>query len=461
MSRQKSSTVNLLKPGHHDAGNANRIMLYCGERIRFNHDMRRWLHYSDGRWVIDHDGYVRGLARDAILEFYMQAKDSGKESDERFARQSLNASRIDSALSLVQSDLPIRVEDLDGNPDLLNFLNGTVDLKTGKLHQHDRMGFITKLIRYNFHPAATCPNFEKFLNRIMGAETNPERAQHLVEYLQRALGYSATGHTSEKVVHICWGAGDNGKTTLLITIRSLLGDYAASILIETLMVRQMGNNEHADLADLRGARFVQSSETEQGQRLNEARLKRITQGMGTIKAVRKYENPIEFPETHKLWIDANHLPTVRGQDNAIWNRLCLIPFEVVIPKAEQDLQLKDKLLAEAEGILAWIVRGAVQWCSQGLSRPPEISGAVADWRDSSDPLQDFLKEECQLKPDAHCLIAELWEAYEFWCMQEQTECLARPDFNARLESLGCIRDRQKIDGKQVRIWKGVCLAGDR
>ena len=98
-----------------------------------------------------------------------------------------------------------------------------------------------------------------------------------------------------------------------------------------------------------------TSETEEGQRLGEGKLKRITQGMGRIKATRKYENPVEFPESHKLWIDANHLPVVRGTDNAIWNRLHPVPFNVVIPKSEQDRELPQKLLREAEGILAWAI----------------------------------------------------------------------------------------------------------
>ena len=125
------------------------------------------------------------------------------------------------------------------------------------------------------------------------------------------------------------------------------------------MVRQESNNTQADLADLRGARFVQTSETEEGQRLAQGKLKRITQGMGKIKATRKYENPIEFNETHKLWIDTNRKPTIRDvDDKATFNRLHPIPFTVTIAKDQIDKELPGKLLGEAEGILAWAVEGA-------------------------------------------------------------------------------------------------------
>src|SRR5262249_34328108 len=152
-------------------------------------------------------------------------------------------------------------------------------------------------------------------------------AERMISYLQRAIGYSLTGSTEEKVVFMAFGSGNNGKSTFLSLFFRLLQEYAVLLLIETLMAKQETTNSQADLADLRGARFVMTSETEEGQRLAEGKLKRITQGMGEIKAVRKYENPITFPETHKLWMDANHKPVVRGTDNAIWNRLHPIPFE--------------------------------------------------------------------------------------------------------------------------------------
>lgn len=151
--------------------------------------------------------------------------------------------------------------------------------------------------------------------------------------------------------------------------------------VDSLMVRQESNNTQADLADLRGARFVQTSETEEGQRLAQGKLKRITQGMGKIKAVRKYENPIEFPETHKLWIDTNRKPAIRdADDRATFNRLHPIPFIVRIPTDRIDKTLPQKLLVEAEGILAWLVAGAKAWFESDLqsrqrSRLQTTSGA--------------------------------------------------------------------------------------
>ena len=220
------------------------------------------------------------------------------------------------------------------------------------------------------------------------------------------------------------------------------------------MTRQEDNNTQSDLADLRGARFAITSETEEGQRFNEGKLKRITQGTGKIKAVRKYENPIEFFETHKLWIDANHKPEVRGADNAIWNRLCLIPFLVTIPTAEQDSGLRFKLQQEMPGILAWAVRGALRWHEERLGRPTAVEQAVSAWRDDSDMLQDFLTDHCEFSGEHEISASTLWNAYVNWCIRNNIKAIPVQKFVDRLKQKG-VEQTRKHNGK--RFWCGLRL----
>jgi putative DNA primase/helicase len=246
------------------------------------------------------------------------------------------------------------------------------------------------------------------------SETTLGRVTNLVAYLQRAFGYSLTGHTSEKIVFLAHGSGNNGKTTLLSLFRDLIDEYSVLLSIDTLMVRQESNKTQADLADLRGARFVMTSETEEGQRLAEGKLKRITQGMGRIKAVRKYENPIEFDGTHKLWMDCNHRPVLRGTDNAIWNRLHLLPFHATIRDAEIDHDLKAKLLAEEEGILAWATEGAHDWYRNRLGKPPEVTEAVQEYREEMDQIGRFLSECCIILPTATAKGRAVYAVYKRW-----------------------------------------------
>jgi putative DNA primase/helicase len=228
------------------------------------------------------------------------------------------------------------------------------------------------------------------------------------------------------------------------------------------MTREQGNNAQADLADLRGARFVTTSETEEGQKLAEARLKRLVTGVAgaKLKACKKYENPITFVETYKIWIDGNHLPVVRGSDSAIWSRLCPIRFDVVIPTDEIDDQLSQKLLhQEATGILAWAVGGAIDWRREGLGRPAEIRQARAEWRLDAEPLKQFFDECCVRKVGSHIRVGDLWEEYQGWCKKQKVfECFTRDQLTRRLEDLGFKRVMWRFDlPHPERAWEGIAL----
>jgi putative DNA primase/helicase len=342
-------THDLLHQQLNGLDNAQRLIALSGNDLRYCPPLKKFLAWDRNRWLVDELNRAVKLAQDAMLEFARQAAATGSEAAMRFGGWSLDASCICGLLSQAELHLAVLPEYFDNDPYLLNFANGTLDLRTFELLPHSRINFLTKVVHVDYCPDAKAPRFLKFLDRVLGGV--------LVQFLQRALGYSITGVTSEKKAFLCLGPTDYGKTTLLNLVRTLFKEYSASILIDALLQRTEDNNSRADLADLRGCRFAMTSETEQNQRLREAKLKRITQGQGRIKRVRKYENPIEFPETHKFWIDANHRPVVRGTDGAIWNRLLPVPFTQPLTKSEVDPTLPEKLLAEAPGIIAWIVDG--------------------------------------------------------------------------------------------------------
>jgi len=348
---------------------------------------------------------------------------------------------------MLQSDVPISPSELNLDPNLLNFQNGTVDLRTGKLRPHCREDFITKLVHYDYRPAAQCPLWKEFLLQAMGGN------RRMVKYLQIALGYSLTGLTNEKAVFVPFGPGNSGKSTFLTAFRYPIREYSASIQIDSLLVRQDSPNIQADLADLRGARFVQTSESEKGAQMSPAKLKRITQGMGSLKAVRKYENWIEFPETHKLWIDTNHRPTITDGDEATFNRIHPIPFLVSIPKDKIDRDLLGKLAAEGEGILAWAVEGARLWHEKGLSRPPVVEAANQAWRAESNPLASFITERCRCLPGASVAAQRLYELYRRGSEgASEGALLSQREFSARiLERPGITKKHTKKGSLYIGI----------
>jgi putative DNA primase/helicase len=460
--------ANLLTFDHNDAGNAQRLVALHGRDLRYCHAMKKWLVWDGRRWMVDETGLARKRAKATMAEFIRQAVDQSDKNNaaKTYAINSLNENRITAMLASAECEIPITPAELDTHPYLLNCKKGTLDLKTGELQAHQREDFITKLVHLDYNPNARCDLFLRSINRMMGdgpdaSDGERERADRLVEYLQKAFGYSLSGDVAEKAVFCFFGSGNNGKTTLLEIIRYVISEYATQVLIDSLMVRAHGetNNSMADLADLRGCRFVTTSEAEEGQRLAEGKLKYLSAGMGKVKTCRKYENHIEFLATHKLFLDANHKPIIRGTDKAIWNRIKTIPFTVTIPPDEMDKGLLVKLKAEAEGILAWMVEGFLRWMKEGLGDPPEVTEAGATWRDEMDPLRDFLADSCDLHPDAFCQVTELRQAYERWAEANGEKYpLQRTKFIERLEQLGCTRVQHRFEkGSPERGWRGISL----
>jgi|ERR1017187_1303523 putative DNA primase/helicase len=442
----RTAVANLLEQPLNDYGNGQRLIVAHGGCLRYCPAFKTWLVYTGSHWLVDRVDAARRLAQAAMLEFARQAMISGGETASKFAGGCLNSQRITAAMREAQPHLVVNVDQLDCDPYLLNFKNGTVDLRTGEIRSHKPEDLITKLVPHCYHPDAACPRFLKFMRRVL---------PRLEDYIQKALGYSLTAVTSEKAVFVCHGGGNNGKTTLLATVREVVGDcYAVLLQIDTLMARAADNNSQADLADLRGARFVVTSETEENQRLAEGRLKRITQGLGRIKAVRKYENPIEFIETHKLWMDCNHKPLVRGNDQALWNRLHLIPFDVTILAVEIDRELPAKLLAEAEGILAWMVEGSIRWHTEGLGKPAVVESAGAEWRSDMDQFGRFIGECCVVGDFAQAKGRAIYSAYRKWAEEVGEQPVTETSFGNTLKERGFTKKHTK----HGVVYQGIGLA---
>jgi putative DNA primase/helicase len=204
---------------------------------------------------------------------------------------------------------------------------------------------------------------------------------------------------------------------------------------------------------------VTTSETEKGKHLAEQKIKYLT-GMGEIKACRKYENPITFKPTFKLFVDANHKPEIDEDDQAMWNRVRAIPFDVTIAAHEIDPELWRKIQREAEGVLAWLVEGCILWqASRPLGTVTQLVNTAATWREEMNPLKAFLEDKCVLRSNSTCPVGILRDAYTAWAKSAREEPMANLHFVRRLESMGLKRSRRKIGGHQMWVWEGIGVTG--
>lgn len=396
-----------------DTGLAERFAAQHSGNARYCHPWEKWMVWDGMRFCIDETGAVDRLAKETVRSIHLEAANetdqSRREAIAKFALSSESATRRAAMVRLARSEtgVPILPAELDSDRFAMTCLNGTLDLKTGALRAHDRRDLSTKLCPVRYDPSATCPRWLAFLERIFAAN------ESLIQFVQRVCGMCLSGDVSEQILFVFHGIGANGKSVLLTLLLSVLGsDYGMQAPPDLLMEKR--NDAHpTERADLYGKRLVCSIETDDGRRLAESLVKQLTGG-DRIRARRMHQDHFEFAPTHKIILAANHKPVVRGTDHAMWRRIRLVPFDVVIPPADQDKALTGKLQDELPGILAWAVRGCVDWQRHGLGEPTEVTAATASYRVEQDALAEFIAERCALDPDSYDRASRLFAAYRDW-----------------------------------------------
>ena len=287
--------------------------------------------------------------------------------------------------------------ELDADRWLLNTPSGTLDLRTGATRPHDRALYLTSLCPTAYAAGAACPLWKRFLEEVF-ARGDGRPDHDLIDYVQKLLGYCLTGDVSTHMLPVFWGPGGNGKGTLLGTVLHVLGpDYATAAPADFLIVRH-GERHPTDVADLFGRRLVSCQETGEGASLNEPLVKGLTGG-DVLKARRMREDFWSFHPTHKLILSTNYKPVIRGTDRGIWRRLRLVPFTRTFEGEAEDRALPGRLLAEAEGVLAWLVRGCLAWQKEGEQPPKAVLAATEEYREEQDKVGQFLAERCELAQD--------------------------------------------------------------
>ncbi|UJQ86827.1 DNA primase/helicase [Arthrobacter phage Reedo] len=384
-----------------DLGGARYLRDYIesiGSGVRYTEEVGFYL-LEDGVWRKDERqavrthaqsvaDLVRDLARTAAIE---ASRDGASESEKKRAgRLNKYAAHVQTSnglnfmlreLQAVQG-VPASVQDFDQHPDLLACRNGVVDLRTGELRPHDPELLLTRRVDLNYDPNARAPRWEAFLDQVFPAYPD------LPAYMRRLVGYGITGHTTEQCFAVLWGTGANGKSVYTDTLTEVFRELTTTTPFSTFEDRASGGIPN-DLAALKGARLVMAAEGEQGRPMAESVLKRVT-GRDLIAARFMRKEFFEFRPTFLLNLATNFKPSFKGQDEGLWRRVKLIPWERYFKPEERDHRLGDKLLAEAEGIFAWAVRGSIEWYKGGLQDPEIIRSSTKEYRETSDALAGFI-----------------------------------------------------------------------
>tara|TARA_R110000803_G_scaffold62972_2_gene123445 strand:+ start:3565 stop:5805 length:2241 start_codon:yes stop_codon:yes gene_type:complete len=414
-----------------EEGNAQRLIDYMGGDIVSCPQIGSMI-YNNGCWQFDElnviekkftevtylmlqegeELFAKGEARDdATMKRIGQALKS-------HALRSQNSPMFPNSIKRAAKLTAKPLSTFDRHKMLLNVGNGTVNLKTGELQPHRREDWLTHKLTVDYNPEATCQRWHQFLTEIFPEE--PE----MPDYIQRIAGYAATGETREQCLICSVGIGANGKSILWGTIETVLDNITGSVPFSAFEKRS-GGASTVDLAYLRGKRMALVQEGEANTLLAESTIKRATSGTDSISARHLYKSPMKFYPEFLIVMATNSLPRIRGADEGIWRRIRLVKFNRYFKPEERDPFLFEKLHKESEGILKWIVDGAVKWNKHGLGDPASVQQATQSYRDTSDELAGFVGTSIIADPDGEIAGATLMGLYLDWSIEENVKAWSR------------------------------------
>lgn len=426
-----------------DTGNGQRFAQRMRDVVRFCVGEQRWYLWDGSRWRQDDLNRALHLTGEIVKDLYVEASTlTGPDRDrlEAWAQTSQSVGRREAMLHIAASEpgIAIKPDDLDADPWLLGVRNGVVDLRTGTLRASDPADLLTRRAEVDFDPAASCPLWLKHIEFV----TRSDAA--LADWLRRAVGYTLTGLTSEQQLFFLWGTGNNGKSTLLDVLLTLLGSYG-TVGDENLLTSTSAHP--TQLADLRGARLVVCDETDREKKLAEQRIKMMTGKK--IKARYMRQNFFEYTPRFQVWISGNHKPEIRGGDDGIWRRLRLIPFTAKLTPDTKILDYEEVLKSELAGILNWALSGLADWVKLGqLGGTSAVDAATSEYREEEDHVGAWLSETCVLEPGALEESSRLFESWRWWALQRGYDVGNATRLGRELTARGFVPAN---DGKTVRL----------
>lgn len=400
-----------------DLALAERLEKYIKNNYIFIKELKEWLYYSKGAWSQDNNKFLFKELVSMLKKMYIRACLVPKEKERKAATKlvlSLEENRKQqNIISILKQLLTRSVLNFDIDNYTFNLQNGTLNLKKDNLFkEHAKEDYLTKKSNVIYDKKATCKKFLTFLNQIF------EDNQDLIKYVQKVLGRTLTGDIQEHDFYIFYGGGANGKTTLVNLIKYVLQDYAKNVDPEILMNTSKYDRGYY-IAQLKGVRAVFASESAAFASLKSDVIKNLT-GTNDISARPIYGIPFEFTPEFKLFLDTNHKPTIKDDSYGMWRRVKLIPFNVRIPEKDRDLQLYDKLIKEAPGVLNWLIEGLYTWKTQGMLTPDIVKLATNAYRNEEDIIKTFLTDCCIQKASALVKSSDLYARFQAWGLETGT-----------------------------------------
>lgn len=446
----------LLSAGAHDEGNAQCVHYMYKGKFAYN-DANGWMAYDGKKWTRDGAEAILDRCIIKMFEARLRAVVNSKQMDRygHIIKKSVpNSSAISGVKALLTSLSYTSVNEFDNEPDKLNCLNGVVDLHTGKITPHSPEQKFTHCTSVGYYPNADQLVWKNWLIETVG--------QDAADYLQLAVGYSATGHTREEVLFYLFGPPRSGKGTFTETLIELFTKpLATEVNFSTFTAQRTGDSQNFDLAPLKPCRFVAASESNAYERFNEAKVKALTGG-NEIYCAFKHKTHFGYKPQFKIWLSSNQPVNADPDDDATWGRIRVIEFgKSNLGKEDKSLKHRMKSKEVLEGVLAWVIEGAMRWYDLGSVGLPEMETSKdikSKQRSELDNVQAWINECCVVGNNLFVSNTMLYTSYEKWCRDNGVEPKKQNSLSKSLVKKGFANKSAKVDSKVVRGFSGFGLS---
>lgn len=442
----------LLTEGAHDEGTA--LCIHQRYKASFLHsESMGWLCHRGTHWTMAEAESAAGRAATETLIARMSAAAKAGKDSETIKKFIPNSGRVRGAKAQLETLVSVEAESFDADPNLLNCKNGVVDLRTGVLVPHSTNQRFLHCASVAYRPNADQRPWCNWLAEAVGVE--------MAVWLQMAVGYSVTGHTTEEVMFYLYGPPRSGKGTFTETLLDMLGDPLGNVIsFHVLTAPREVDSQNFALAPLHSSRFVAASESNAYERFNEAKVKLITGG-DKIQVAFKHKTPFFYRPRYKIWLSSNQPVNADPDDEAVWGRIRVIEFlHSYLGKEDKGLKYDMRSPAILEGVLAWAVEGAMRWYTLGRQGLPELDRGKqikAGHRAELDNVQAWIDEMCQ-RSDGFTAYASLYLSYQEWCKGRGVEPKKQKGFSQSLIMKGYQNKLAKLEGKMIRGFTGLRLS---
>jgi P4 family phage/plasmid primase-like protien len=338
--------------------------------------------------------------------------------------------------------------------DEINLLNGILNTRDGVLRAHSPEFLSPIQIPVSYDPAATCPEWEKFVGEVFPEDTT--------ELAWEILGDLITPDRSIQKAGLLVGEGGNGKGVFLAGCIAFVGVKNVS----TVPLHKL-ESDRFSVSRLYGKLLNCCADLPSSDLASTSMFKALTGG-DIITGERKYETSFDFKPYARLLFSANHPPRSQDASKAFFDRWIVVPFCGSFRGTARERRRNeiDAALAdpkELSGVLNHALPALQRVRSSGrFTETDSTRNALTEMQQVTDPLAVWLERETVTNPIATVPIGVLLAQFNHDCAARGRPPTTQTAFGMAIRRLrpGIEVKRRGPHGDQREVYVGIGLRFD-